>query len=179
MPRIEQRLRPDLGRPVRGKRLGCALHYDASLTDKGALAWLVSPKCKLGYNFLVWDDGRIFEIIPRSHRAPHAGITKSSDPARLPYADNDANSAFYGIAIAAGGKKGDKVTDAQFASVVWLVQALFREHGWDLHDTWRIVSHRSEAWPRGRKSDCEGPDLVHPVLSTSDVRLAVAGRAAA
>lgn len=166
--RLTQKLRPELGRSLQVKRLGICLHYDASVTDKGALAWLLDPACTLGYNFLVWDDGQAFEIIPRNRRASHAGVTKSSSP-KLPYADNLANSAFYGVAIAAGGKSSDKATDAQIRAVAQVAKLLFEHEGWQLDEHWRFTTHTAEAWPRGRKHDCEGPNLASPVMTIAQV----------
>jgi hypothetical protein len=33
-----------------------------------------------------------------------------------------------------------------------------------------VVGHRTEAWPRGRKSDPEGSDLKNPILAVEDIR---------
>lgn len=143
-------------------------HYDASVTDKGSLAWLLDPECKLGYNFLIWDSGQIFEIIPRNLRASHAGVTRSSRP-DLKYADNLANSAFYGIAISAGGRSKDRATREQIESFAWLSDLLFKENKWAKTDTWRFTDHKSEAWPRGRKSDPPGPHVEAPVMTMDEV----------
>lgn len=144
------------------------LHYDASMSDPGALEWLLSPKCKLGYNFLVWDDGTAHEIIPRHLRAPHAGITRRSNP-RYDYPENEGNSAFVGVAIAAGGRSTDRATSAQIHACAALGVELFRENGWDFKETWRFTDHKSEAWPRGRKLDCPGPDDGQPVMTVDEV----------
>jgi N-acetylmuramoyl-L-alanine amidase len=143
------------------------LHYDASMSDAGAVAWLTKdPRCKVSYNWLVLDDGRIVEVAPMGKRAWHAGVCRSSDPKRLPY--TDANSAFFGIAIAA--TDGQRATPAQVTTVAQIVQDCFASQGWTLSETWRIVGHSSEAWPRGRKHDPEGSDPDNPVLSVQAVR---------
>jgi N-acetyl-anhydromuramyl-L-alanine amidase AmpD len=172
LPAVEQRLRADLGRPLHSgvRRLGVMLHYDASVSDAGALAWLTDPRCRVGYNYLVLDNARIVELIPADRRAPHAGRTRSSDPVRLPYPDDCANSAFYGVAIAAGGRAGDRATAAQVSACAALCRALFAHEGWPVTDTWRITSHHLEAWPRGRKVDIVGPDPATPVMQLDDVR---------
>ena len=152
----------------REERLGVMLHYDGSTTDAGALAWFSHPDCKVSYNFLCWDDGNIHPIAPVYARAWHAGVCRSSDP-RLPY--RDANSAFYGVSIAA--KPPDVVTPAQFESVYALCVSLFQREGWPRSETWRIVGHNTEAYPRGRKTDPEGPNAGRPVLSVEAIRQAV------
>jgi len=146
------------------------LHYDASSSDPGAVAWLVrDPRCRVSYNWLVLDDGNDVEVAPAEARAWHAGVCRSSD-ARLPYAD--ANSAFYGLAVAA--RAGEVVTDKQYAAVVRRVVRLYGVNRWPLEETFRIVGHASEAFPRGRKVDPAGPDACRPVLNVDEVRRALA-----
>ncbi|MBV9879050.1 MAG: N-acetylmuramoyl-L-alanine amidase [Gemmatirosa sp.] len=168
-------------------RRGVMLHYDDSSSDAGAVAWFTDPECKVSYNYLVLDDGAYVPIVPDGKRAWHAGVCKTSDPARLPYAD--ANSAFVGIAVATNDKT--PATPAQIETVVWLTRREFERNGWPLTDGWRIVGHDSEAiWPsdadtpvnlrgkRGRKIDPRGPDATRPILSTATVRARVAGSTA-
>jgi N-acetylmuramoyl-L-alanine amidase len=159
---------------LRERRLGVMLHYDASTgSDKSAIGWFSDPDCEVSYNLLVGDDGHVYAIAPEDRRAWHAGVCKSSDP-RLAY--KDANSAFYGISWAGGGRKGDRCPEAAKASIVSECVRLFRKHGWSADETWRIVGHRTEAWPRGRKTDPEGADLKNPVLSTEEIRRRVRTR---
>jgi len=152
---------------LREPRIGVMLHYDGSASDAGAVAWLTrDPRCKVSYNWLVLDDGQLVGVAPADARAWHAGVCRASAEL-LVY--RDANSAFYGIAVAATA--GQRATPAQSATVTRLVRSLFRSHGWDLHaDSWRLVGHESEAWPRGRKHDPTGPDPAHPVLAVDLVR---------
>lgn len=149
-------------------RAGVMLHYDESGNDDGAVEWLLfDPRCKVSYNYLVLDDATVREIAPLDKRSWHAGVCKPSDP-RLSYAD--ANSAFYGLSVAA--KHTQKATPAQFDMIVTLSVALFKRHQWTAADTWRIVPHRTEAWPRGRKDDPDG--ALGVVLDVDAVRKAVA-----
>ena len=156
------------GKVRQAKRIGVMLHYDASTSDDGGIAWLKDARCKVSYNFAVRDNGVVVPIAPEDCRAYHAGVCKPSSDA-LAY--TDANSAFYGIAITA--KSGDTVTPEQLASVVALTKRLFEKHGWPLTDTWRITGHSAEAWPRGRKADPEGQGKVK-VLDPVRVREALA-----
>ena len=150
---------------LRQDRVGVMLHYDGSGTDEGSMAWFANPKCGVSYNYLVLDDGDYVEIAPESKRAWHAGVCRPSDPERLPY--EDANSAFYGIAAATSGKVD--VTPLQVLTVAFLTSMLFRKHDWPVSDTHRIVTHRSEAWKRGRKKDPEGSDLSNPIFMKADI----------
>jgi N-acetyl-anhydromuramyl-L-alanine amidase AmpD len=160
---------------LREPRIGIMLHYDGSVRDDWALQWLrYHPDCRVSYNWLVLDDGRVEMVTPTTARAWHAGVCRTSDPVRLPY--RDANSAFYGVSIAAGAM--DTATLAQKMAVAELCAKLFDEHGWSrVEGLHRIVGHNTEAWPRGRKVDPEGPNLAAPVLSVAEVRrlVAVAG----
>jgi N-acetyl-anhydromuramyl-L-alanine amidase AmpD len=148
-------------------RVGICLHYDESASDRGAVEWLLFDRqCKVSYNDLVLDNGDVIEICPPDRRAWHAGICRPSDP-RLPY--RDANSALYGIAVAA--KHSERATPKQLAAVVARCVAIFQAHRWPVAETWRIVGHRAEAWPRGRKDDPDGKLGV--VVDVNAVRAAV------
>lgn len=175
-------LRVELGKPkfkawgkLKGTRQGICLHYDGSRSDAGGLAWLEDDeRVRVSYHYYILDDGRILQICPPGMRSWHAGVCK---PSRREFTYSDANSAFYGISIAA--TDGERATEEQLESVVVLCRYLFWLEGWDEADLWRITGHNSEAWPRGRKVDPEGdrsqrPDNpfkdLPPVLSVEDVR---------
>ncbi len=152
---------------LREPRLGVMLHYDASASDPGAVAWLTrDPRCRVSYNWLVLDNGAAVEVAPAGMRAWHAGVCRPSR-ADLPY--RDANSAFYGIAVAA--KAGDTVTPAQLARLLELCRQCFARHRWV--EPWRLVGHHEECWPRGRKVDPLGPDPRRPVLDLPALRRAL------
>lgn len=157
------------GSTLHEPRAGIMLHYDASASDAGAVAWLTrDPRCRVSYQWLVLDSGAVVAVAPDSARAWHAGVCRPSNPEQLRYAD--ANSAFYGIAIAA--RAGERATPAQLAAVVDLCHELVGRHGWE-RELWRIVGHDTEAWERGRKQDPTGPHTARPVLSVQAVREAV------
>lgn len=157
---------------TREPRLGVLIHYDASRSDAGALGWLTAdPRCPVSYHVLVTDDGNAYQIAPLDKRAWHAGVCVTSDPDHLPY--RDANSAFYGVSIAA--TDGDVATPAQFRGVVQTCRELAEREGWDLsREPWRIQGHNAEAWPRGRKIDPTGSNPAKPVLDVEAVRSAFA-----
>jgi N-acetylmuramoyl-L-alanine amidase len=150
---------------LREARLGCMIHYDGSSSDAGAVGWFSDPLCKVSYQALVLDDGSWIQIAPDNKRAYHAGVCRPSEP-RLRY--RDANSAFFGIAVATNDKAD--VTPLQTLTAAFLTRRYFEREGWPVTDTWRIVGHRTEAHPRGRKSDPEGADLKNPILSVEDIR---------
>lgn len=135
---------------LREPRRGVMLHYDGSASDAGAVAWLTKdPRCAVSYTTIITDDGQVVPIAPRDARAWHAGVCRPSDPKLMPYAD--ANSAFYGVALAA--QAGDIVPEPQYRALIKHCVALFEEHDWTADELWRITDHAVEAWPRGRKVD--------------------------
>lgn len=149
-----------------GTRQGVMLHYDASRSDRGAVAWLEDDRrVEVSYHFLVLDDGRILAIAPLGARAWHAGVCK---PSRREFTYSDGNNAFYGVAVAA--TDGEQATEAQRASVARLCRYLYWLEGWDAAEVWRITGHDAEAWPRGRKIDPTGSTPATPVLSVDEVR---------
>ena len=156
----------------REERVGIMLHYDASTSDPGAIAWLTKDeRCKVSYTDLFMDDGRVIQIAPENARAWHAGNCR---PSGLIWY-KDANSAFYGLSIAAGAK--DMATYKQIESLIKRCVELFKKHKWTAADvSKRITDHEAEAWPRGRKCDVYGDKKVRtkPVLDIELVRGGVA-----
>ena len=150
---------------IRESRVGVMLHFDGSASDAGAKGWFKDPRCRASYHALVLDDGSWVQLAPWNTRAWHAGVCRPSS-ARLEY--RDANSAFYGIAIATNEKTS--VYALQLITTAYLVWFRFREEGWNLTETWRIVGHEDEAWERDRKMDPTGTDEKRPILRVQDVR---------
>lgn len=158
---------------LREPREGVMLHYDASVSDASAVEFLLfSPKCQVSYTWLVLDDGTVVNVAPKRARAWHAGNCRPSGALKY----TDANSAYYGIAVAA--RDGDTVTPAQWAAVRDLTAGLFAAHGWPVSSvTWRLTDHAAQAWPRGRKVDT---GTVLPLARMQrDVASALARRVAA
>ena len=149
---------------LRETRRGVMLHYDGSSTDAGGISWLASPSIKASYNLVVPDDASWATVAPLRARAWHAGRCRPSEGV-IPY--DDANSAFYGIAILNSGR--EDVTPRQMLTAAWLIRRIFERHGWPLSEAWRLTTHSAEAWPRGRKIDPEGPDPANPILSRADI----------
>lgn len=161
------------GRQPGGARQGILLHYDASRSDKGAVAWLEDDaRAEVSYHYLILDSGDVLQIAPPGTRAYHAGVCK---PSRKEFTYSDGNNAFYGVAIAA--TDGEHATPEQVEAVVQLCHYLYWLEGWNVADTWRITGHDAEAWPRGRKVDPVGERAPGskfagqpPVLSVQEVQ---------
>ena len=84
-PRRET-LRPDM----------IVLHYTGMASGAGAEAWLCNPESEVSSHYLVYEDGRIIQMVREQDRAWHAG--KSSWFGRT-----DINSCSVGIEIANPG----------------------------------------------------------------------------
>jgi N-acetyl-anhydromuramyl-L-alanine amidase AmpD len=154
---------------LREPRLGVMLHYTGPGSDDGLVAWLQrGADCRVSYNWLVQDDGEEVPVAPAAARAWHAGVCRPSDP-RLVY--QDANSAFYGIALTAAPP--EVASQFAFRAVLRVCRELFYQHRWSLRESWRIVGHDTEAWPRGRKIDPTGPNPKHPILDVLAIRRAL------
>src|SRR5690349_17272998 len=106
-------------------RRGVMLHYTAG-SFAGSVAWCRNPDSRVSYHAIVGQRGDVELLAPWDRRAWHAGVCQSSDP-RLPY--KDANSAFEGVALAAG--PGMRVTPEAFDTIVRIVRLRFRANGWD------------------------------------------------
>lgn len=161
--------REPLGQPVE-QHVGICLHYDASGSDRGSVAWFRDPRAAgVGYTFLILDDGRTLQYAPFDAWVFHAGICRPSGTL-MEHGSHyrDANRALYGVSIAA--TDGDIATAPQLLAVAGVCFTIFQREGWDLSETWRITSHSAEAWPRGRKIDSEGSNPARPVLDPDDVR---------
>ncbi len=164
---------------LREKRQGISLHYDASASDKSAVEWLTAnPLCKVSYTKLILDDGKVVQIAPDNARQWSEGNCR---PSSSLFTYKDANSAFYGVCIAA--TNGDKITQKQFDSLVNVCIEYFKAEKWTTNEVWRITSHELEAWPRKRKVDISGtqtlngrPNKNYPVCDLGAVRLEVEKR---
>lgn len=153
----------------REPRAGVCLHYDASSSDRGSVAWFKDPRARnVGYTYLILDDGEALLLAPYTARVYHAGRCRPSRDFQLQAPYRDANSALIGVSIAA--TDGDRATVGQVEVVAAICHDIFVGEGWPLAETWRITGHEDEAWPRGRKIDPTGSDPERPVLSVAAVR---------
>jgi len=153
--------------PIRSEKVqGILLHFDDSSNDVSSLQWFRDPKCRVSYNRLYFDDGKVAQITSSMEQcAWHAGKCR---PSNDNFTYKGANSAFYGLAIAADDN--DVVTPKQLASLAADCVAVFQFHGWTKKDLWRITGHDAEAWTRGRKVDPTGTNPHEPVLRVQAVR---------
>lgn len=154
---------------LREPRIGCLLHY-TDCDFNTAVGWTRDPASKVSYNVIIAGDGAAVQIVPWEQRAWHAGVCKPSQTSRH---YEDANSAYYGIALSGGPQFGPP-TPAQEQTLNAILWDRFETHQWPVAEWWRITGHDAEAWPRGRKIDPTGPDPSKPWLDMDGVRQALA-----
>lgn len=72
------------------------LHYTGMRDAASALLWLANPLAEVSCHYFVFENGRIFQMVPESRRAWHAGRGEW-------HGETDMNSASIGIEIAHPG----------------------------------------------------------------------------
>jgi N-acetylmuramoyl-L-alanine amidase len=120
--------------PNHGERRGVdrpdmiILHYTGMPTQEGALDWLCRPESEVSCHYVVYEDGRVFQLVPEGLRAWHAGKS-------LWKGEADINSRSIGIEIANPGHPSlPDFPDAQIAAVIDLCR--------DCTTRWSIAPER-------------------------------------
>ena len=150
------RLRPDspaasqvMPSPNHGERAGgrppsmVILHYTGMPEEEEALRRLCNPLAQVSAHYLVFEDGRVVQMVPEARRAWHAGVSAWAG-------ETDINSASIGVEIANPGHDGGLPPFGadQIAAVAALTA--------DIVARWRIPADRvlahSDVAP-GRKQD--------------------------
>jgi N-acetylmuramoyl-L-alanine amidase len=148
--------------PNQGERLGgidaLILHYTGMATGEAALAQLCSPAAQVSCHYLVWEDGRIWQLTPESRRAWHAGKS-------LWAGETDLNSCSIGIEIVNPGHEGGAppFPEAQIAAAIALCRDIAARHAIRPE---RILGH-SDIAP-GRKMD-PGENFPWPRLHEAGI----------
>lgn len=119
------------------------LHYTGMSTGAAALAQLRDPQSGVSCHYLVWEDGRISQLVPEALRAWHAGTSSWAG-------ESDMNSVSIGIEIVNTGHDGGRppYPPAQIAAVVELCRDICARNAIPRR---RVLAH-SDIAP-GRKID--------------------------
>ena len=121
---------PNQGERKEGRRPDMiVLHYTGMQDGVSALQQLTNPMAEVSSHYLIWEDGRIFQLVPESARAWHAGRGQWGR-------DTDINSCSIGIEIVNGGH--DYGLPDFPAEQIDAVIALCR----DIATRWSIPPHR-------------------------------------
>jgi N-acetylmuramoyl-L-alanine amidase len=136
--------------PNHGERIGhgrpdmIVLHYTGMPTAEGALERLCSLETpRVSSHYLVYEDGRILQLVPEARRAQHAGISSWEG-------ETDINSRSVGIEIVNPGHDGGypDFPDRQIAAVIALCRDILKRRPMRAD---RVVAH-SDVAP-SRKQD--------------------------
>ncbi len=120
------------------------LHYTGMESGDAALDWLCREESGVSCHYLVFEDGRIVQMVPEEKRAWHAGQSCWQD-------EVDTNSRSIGIEIVNSGHTGDypDFPDHQIASVIELCKDIIKRN--PLIIPQNVLAH-SDVAP-GRKHD--------------------------
>ena len=143
--------------PNHGERKGCdkpdciILHYTGMASASDALLWLANPLSEVSCHYFVFEDGRIWQMVPENRRAWHAGRSSW-------HGETDMNSRSIGIEIVNFGHDlsipgplpppGPPFPEEQIDAVITLVRDIATR--WNIPQS-RILAH-SDIAP-GRKID--------------------------
>ena len=72
------------------------LHYTGMTSGEAALERMCDPEAKVSAHFMVWEDGKVSQLVGEDKRAWHAGVGSWQG-------DTDVNSCSIGIEIVNGG----------------------------------------------------------------------------
>ena len=113
------------------------LHYTGMKNGAEALALLTNPLSEVSCHYLVWEDGRIFQLVPEAARAWHAG--KGSWKG-----ESDINSHSIGIEIVNGGHAQGlpPYPPVQIEAVIALCKDIMTRHGMPAH---HLLAHSDTA----------------------------------
>lgn len=100
------------------------LHYTGMDSGVAAMQLLTNPLSEVSCHYLVWEDGRIFQLVPEAARAWHAGKSQWKG-------ETDINSHSIGIEIVNGGHRFNlpAYPAAQIDAVKALCLDVMHRHG--------------------------------------------------
>ena len=115
------------------------IHYDASLSDFGAVSWMRNPQSRVSAHFHIGRDGNITQLVDLGRAAWHAGV------ATLPLPDGTslptgANEHSIGVEIANAG-----MLQRDEQGMIW-----YRDGDSAIRVTGEIV-HAAMIWPSGMR----------------------------
>jgi N-acetylmuramoyl-L-alanine amidase len=119
------------------------LHYTGMAKAEEALARLCSRESEVSAHYLIFEDGKVVQLVPEARRAWHAGVSAWAG-------DTDINSRSIGIEIANPGHDFGypDFPEQQIAAVIALCRDILARHAVSAD---RVVAH-SDIAPR-RKQD--------------------------
>lgn len=125
---------PNFGSRAPGSAIDhLVLHYTGMRSEEGARDWLCDPRSQVSSHYVVFEDGRIFQLVDESRRAWHAGRSFWRGV-------TDINSRSIGIEIANPGHEFGyrPFPDRQIEAVIGLCRSIFGRHFIPPH---QVVAH--------------------------------------
>jgi N-acetylmuramoyl-L-alanine amidase len=115
---------PNFGARAEGKPIDMlVLHYTGMASAERALKWLCDPESSVSAHFLVFEDGRVAQLVDERDRAWHAGKSFWAG-------ESDVNSRSIGIEIANPGHEFGyrDFPEAQIAALIALCRGILSRH---------------------------------------------------
>jgi len=136
------------------------LHYTGMATGSAALERLCDPEAEVSCHYLIWEDGRITQLVDEAHRAWHAGKSRWAGL-------TDINSASIGIELVheGPGKGPPLFSQAQILACIALCKNILTRHAIPAA---HVLAH-SDIAP-GRKID-PGEGFPWPALAEAGIGL--------
>ena len=113
-------------------------HYTGMETGQAAIDRMCDPAAEVSAHYMVWEDGRVSQLVAEDKRAWHAGVS-------IWRGDSDLNSRSIGIEIVNGGHDWplpngllQPYPDVQIAAVIDLGKSIMTR--WSIPQT-RVVAH--------------------------------------
>lgn len=178
--RVDRRPSPNHGRRADGARIDILLlHYTGMPSAEKALEWLCDPQSGVSSHYLVFEDGRVVQMVEESERAWHAGKGYWAG-------ETDINSRSIGIEIANPGHEFG-YTDfpaEQIDAVISLCRGILARHPIPPE---RVLGHSDVApmrkedpgerfpWQRLNQEGIGHWDVPDPIVAGGAFRLGDAG----
>ncbi|MBM4372749.1 MAG: N-acetylmuramoyl-L-alanine amidase [Deltaproteobacteria bacterium] len=126
-----------------GTRVDAVVIHYTDLPLAETLELLCRPGHSASTHYVIDRDGALFQLVPESRRAWHAGMSRLDGRERV-------NGFSIGVDLVYGPTLHDGYTESQYARLEDLLSGLSARH---LIPPQRVVGHEHVAWPPGRKSD--------------------------
>ena len=142
--RIKQKPSPHHRSRGGSKPTMIVIHGDAGHSDAGTVSWVTNVVSKVSYHYLIGRDGTVYQFVPESEKAWHAGVSEFKGET----VGNSVNPFSIGVSFANDGLGNEAYRPIQYEVGGELVAAICKRHGIPLH---RVTTH-SVVSP-GRKTD--------------------------
>lgn len=106
--------------------------------NPGLINWIISPKSKVSYHYVIDVNGLIFKCVDDREAAWHAGVVRNSTWSLL---KPNVNPNLYTIGIAFEGFADKDITEKQYAAGARLIQELCKQHNIPVNRS-TIIPHR-------------------------------------